>query len=277
MAVHNGFFTPHPPTHSQHQQTPSTITILNRQDMALAVHLTDKLLSGHPKIKTAFIALNLSSKCPNLALPQAMTSWLNALTEKLKTKGLEIHFNRIPHQQLWLIHAMSDALQQDINIAETINNKTLAKKTDSSRAADITMHHQIHQTSYSVSVQFGPCFEFLNQRHTHQTNPGLDALCQDHITQQQALAVAAMPQLVRRLEYQRNQLLSTLSIDEINQLHLDTIREPLHDDLPAITYNSLLEAKATQIAQQTMQQDKYNTPTASAVDPDIETASHLKI
>ncbi len=239
------------------QPTPSTITFINRPDMAIAVCALDRSLEpASTETKNALAHLGLNTPTSNLTSPQSMTNRLNTLTDRCKEIALETASDPFSDPALWLIKTVSSTCGFYFNFATKESNKTLPNKTNGSHDADIIIHKYPHQTLYVVPVQHGNYFEFLNQRHSHPTNFALDKRCEEHCQQQATRAEEETPQIIRAMETTRTQLLSELSALEIDTLYQESIRKPVPYDYPSITYTGSLEARATQVAQVSIYHDR---------------------
>ena len=237
--------------------TPEKISFTNRADMALAVLITDFALANKALAKTTLSQLGLNANLPNLALPQAMATWLYPLTNAIKQHAITADYNHSPSNAgLWLMHCISRETPLKINLAETINNQTLSKKTDSSRPVDIAIHTQRHQVLYTVQTQFGDYFKFLNQRVSHPTDAALDTNYETYIREQITRAEEHVPQQARKLEAAKNDLLTTLSSEQIQKNYLSVVGENAPSTASFIPYNSPTEAQAIRIAEHTATQLK---------------------
>ncbi len=237
-------------------EKPATITFVNRPDIALVVCVTDWQKSGNAAKIEALENASFSHPPVNLASPQAMTSWISFQTNAFKERFLELPVDgRLFPSSTWFIEALSESCNLGINIARKEGNLLVPSKINSSETHDIMVHERPFQTTYAVRVKMGPLFEFLNQRYSHQTDPRLDKLCDDQLQRQHTRAYEEAPQMLRKLETMRAQLLSELSPEEINTLYRENLEKPVPYGFPSLPYNTLHEGQATQLALQSMYEE----------------------
>lgn len=228
---------------------PEKIRFIDRPDMAVAVFMTDQVLMGKAHAKAALVEVAVSPNLPQIAHAQTMASWLHELTSAIKKTVLNTDSNTpVLDSHLWFIHAISQQTELNINLAETMHQKSLSKKTDSARPADITVHKQAYEVVYTVPTQHGNLFEFLNHRISHPTSQALDARCVAHHQTQLTNAQNICQQQTKTIEAIKNNLLMQLPADEIHQQYVGIVGESTPSRHLFIPYENLTEAQAIRIA-----------------------------
>ncbi len=247
MAYPNRFFSQSSITQRDIQNTPSTITITDRFDVALAILLMDRALGNDEKTKKIFFDLKLNPDILERASLETKVGFINKLNYVLKTKYLETKTHDLPHSKLWFIHALSEQLNITLNIAEIEGRKTLHKKTDASQHAHLTVNSQPLGTHLSIPVQFGPYFEALSQC-AYLEHPELDALCEKHHQQQIAEAHQTAPELLKTTTATQKRFLAELPKDQIEAVFLATQSQPLSHMHLLPPYQNSVEGQAGKLA-----------------------------
>ncbi|MCH9756109.1 MAG: hypothetical protein K0U37_02815 [Gammaproteobacteria bacterium] len=250
-----GFFK-NATVNSEALHTPTTVTIIGRPDVVVATRITADLLSNQPQSRETLDNLALNSRPQDLSSPQKMTAWIHSLTTAIKERALETSVTHLTNPNLWLIHTISEALDLNLNLAETTNNQTLPTKMDPSRNASFTVHWQPHQTLYSVPVELGSYFEFLNQRTSYPTNTLLDEACDAKVQEQIIRIREQNAQLLKLIDATKDKFLDNLTTDEMQAFYLDSLNQSSSKPYPSPTYNGYREALAIGLARASILQDE---------------------
>lgn len=240
-----GFFGNRAASPSAHR-TPSDVKFTDRPDMVIAAYLTKQHLQGDVSVEKVFAKLQLPTKMLGLSSPQTMDRWLNQLTSALKKAYIETPSSAEIPANASLIDAFALSLELTLNFAKTKENQTLPLKTYPGHLTDISIHTENNHVYYTVPVELGDHFAYLNQRASHATDAALDEKCQAHFEEQKThtrlMQQARQPELVQAVCEHKSTPQALLEAQYINSIGTNSA------DNAHMNYNTYHEALAAGVA-----------------------------